>query len=132
MPNKAIITLTDRGATAHTFAPQKDEPNDVYRFSEASASGVKIADSHLRVSTRKSGSNYKVRLKLEVPVVQTETINGIDNPKVVRVGIADATFTFADRSLPAERELVIGLMADALAADQTELNAVLKDLESFY
>jgi hypothetical protein len=132
MPNPSTITLTDRDSNDHVFNPSRDEPNDVRRFTKADANGVKIGESHLRVSRRETPSVYKVRLKLERPTVVTETINGVDNPKVVRVSMADATFTFARNSTTDERKEIIGLMADVLAPGQTMLNSVILDLENFF
>jgi len=132
MPTPSTITLTDRDSTAHVFNPSREEANGVQRFSKSDASGVKIGESHLRVSLRETPSNFKVRLKLEKPTVVTETINGVDNPKVVRMSMVDCTFTFARNSTTAERKELIGQMADALAADQTVLNSVILDLDNFW
>jgi hypothetical protein len=131
MPNFTALTLTDRGAVTHLFNPRVEEANGVFRFTKAGANGVPVGESHLRVSLRETPATYKVRLKLDIPVVQTETINGIDNPKVVRNGVADVTFTFARTSSTAERELIVGLLANALLATQTNLDSVITDLENF-
>jgi hypothetical protein len=132
MPQFSAITLTDRDSTNHVFSPRQEEANDVFRYAKASASGVPIGESHLRVSLRETPSNFRVRLKLEVPIVATETVNGVDTPKVVRSGMVDTTFTFAKTSTTAERELLAGLMANALAAAQSDLDAVITDLQSIY
>jgi hypothetical protein len=132
MPQPTAITLTDRDAVEHVFNPSRDEVNDVFRFTKADASGVKIGESHLRVSLRETPSNFRVRLKLDRPTVVTETINGVDNPKVVRASMADATFTFARNATEAEREEIVGLLAAALGASQTMLNSVIVDLENFW
>lgn len=132
MPALTPITLTDRSAADHVFSPRMEEENGVMRFSKPDASGVPSGQSHLRISVREAPANIRVRLKLEVPTVVTETVNGVDNPKVARTAMADVTFTFAKLSTTAERELVVGLLADALASSQTEIDSVITDLESFY
>lgn len=132
MPTFSTITLTDRLAANHTFLPRMEEDNGVYRFTKAGANGVVIGSSHLRVSIREASQNVRVRLKIDIPSVQTETVNGVDSPKVVHTNMVDVVFTFAKTSTTAERELIIGLMADALASDQPVLDAVLKDLESIF
>lgn len=132
MPVPAPITLTDRDATAHVFSPSREEANDVKRFTKADASGVKIGESHLRVSLRETPSNFRVRLKLDRPTALTETVNGVANPKVVRVSMADVTFTFAKSSTLAERAEIVGMIADALTPGQTDLDAVITDLENFW
>jgi hypothetical protein len=109
-----------------------EEDNGVFRFVEKDPSGVPIGEKRLRVSLRETPSNHKVRLRLEVPVVQTETVEGIDNPKIVRVGTADLVLTFAKTSSTAERNLVAGLMADLLQTTQTELDAIITGLENLY
>lgn len=131
MPALSSVTLTDRDAATHVFVPGK-EVNGVQTFRKADTNGVPIGESTLSVSLRDTPENRKVRLKLVVPQVQTETINGIDEPKVVRRNWVDCEFTFNGKSNAAEREVLVGMFADALTASQTMLDDVIVDLQGFY
>jgi hypothetical protein len=131
MPAKSSVTLTDRGATDHVYAPS-GEADGVHMFTKPDANGIPIGDSVLSVSLRKTPENRKVRLKLQCPVVQTETINGVSTPKVVRSNWVDVVFTFNRASSTAEREVLIGQIADALTASQTMLDGVVTDLQDLY
>jgi hypothetical protein len=131
MPATSSVTLTDRSAASHVFTPVQPV-NGVHTFIKKDSNGVPIGESQLSVSLRKTPENRLVRLKLLMPVVQTETVNGVSTPVVVRKNWADVEFTFNDSSDTAEREVLVGLMADALTSSQTMLDAVITDLEGLY
>jgi hypothetical protein len=69
---------------------------------------------------------------LSVPVVQTQTINGVSTPVVVRTAYADVNFTFDATSTTQERKNLVGMMADALAAGKVLVNGAIVDLEGVY
>lgn len=132
MPQLTSLAIDDRETTpvTHTFVPRSLE-NGVALFVETD--GTPIGDSSVTVSMRKSGlDKFKARIVLAVPVVVDETINGVVDPKVARVGYADVTFTFASKSSLQERKNVVGMLADALAADQTFIDSVCTGLEGIY
>lgn len=131
MPAIQNVVLTDRAATpvAHTFTPRdvKDGTGLV-----VSSAGVPIGERKLTVSMRKSGSKYKGRLTLSVPIVVDETINGVVSPKVARVAVASLDVTFDERSSTLERTNLIGMVADALGTGKVLVHKALVDLEGVY
>lgn len=131
MPAFATITVDDRESTpvAHAFTPRSDS-NGVAEFREST--GVPIGDSVLTISLRETSGKYRARIKMAMPTVVTETINGVDYPKVARTAYADLTVTFADSSTLQERKNLIGMFANTLAASQTVPNGVLTSLEEVY
>lgn len=131
MPAYDDIAIVDREDTpvTHTFTPRAPS-NGVAVFKNTS--GVPIGDETITLSSRLSGSKLKNRLVLSVPIMVTETINGVSVPKVDRVSYADLTLTFAESSTLQERQNVVGMLADALAEDQTLVDGVLTGLEGVY
>jgi len=113
MPALQNVVLTDRATTpvAHTFTP-RDIRNGIAIV--ANSSGVIEADEILTISRRQQAGKLRSRMQITVPVVQTEVINGISKPKVIRVGVADVTFTFSTSSTEQERNNLEGMVADAL------------------
>jgi hypothetical protein len=132
MAARSTITVNDRATTplAHAFVPQGEIADGVALFVETAS--VKIGEREFTISTRKVGTNYKVRLKLKSPVVATETINGVGIPKVVRVGYAEALITVSENSSLQERKDLVGMFANAMAPSQTMLDASLTGLEGIW
>lgn len=126
------IALADREATpvTHTFNPSTPA-NGVARLING-ASGVPLGNEILTVSTRKSGSRYKTKLVLTMPVVQTQIVSGVSTPVVVRVAYAEVNFTVEETSSTQERKNLVGLMANALSASQATLNDVITNLNPLY
>jgi hypothetical protein len=134
MPALQNVVLKDRKSTPvdHTFTP-KDVVQGVGTVIEST--GVPIGNSKLSVSARQSaGPNgrYKATLKLAVPVVVTETINGVANPKVVRTAYANVDFTFDPTSSEAERNDLVGMLEYALKSDRKLVNDAIVKLEGVY
>lgn len=132
MPQLQNLVLTDRADTPvnHTFVPRGITGN-IGEVVESS--GVPIGDSRLTISLNKtSGARYKAVLKLEVPVVQTATINGIDTPSVVRKAYAECTFSFDSTSTEQERDDLVGMLASALAADKPLINDTIVKLQGIF
>lgn len=131
MANAASIVVNDRESTpvAHTFAPRQVIPGAA-TFVEAAS--VPIGERTLTIRQRKSGNRYLSRITLAVPVLVTETINGVAVPKVPRVAFIDANFRFDDTSTAQERANAVGMFANALAANQTVVNATVTGLEGIW
>lgn len=112
MPQLQNLVLTDRSATpvAYTFTP-RNIVNGVAIV--ANSDGTLEADKLFTISSRRSAGKYKVREQLRIPVVQTEVINGISKPKVIREAVIDVTYTFALSSTEAERNNAVGMFQDA-------------------
>lgn len=131
MPQLANLVLTDRAATpvAHTFTP-KSIDSGVATVVETT--GTPIGESRFSLSTRRVNGKVKSRAVLVVPVVQTETINGISKPKVVREAIVDATFTFSAESTEAERNNLVGMFADGLGTGKVLVNDTIVKAQGIY
>lgn len=130
MPQLQNVVLTDRAGTPvnHTFVP-RDIIGGVATVVEFS--GVPVGESRLTLSLRRS-AKYKGRMVLTVPVVQTETINGIASPKVVRTAIAEVNFTFDPTSTEQERKDLIGMLESALGSSKTLVNDTYVKLQNVY
>lgn len=131
MPQLQNLVLTDRAATPvnHTFTP-RDIVDGVATVVETS--GVPIGENRLSLSLRRSGSKVKGRLTLTLPVVQTETINGISRPAVVRNAIADVHLSFDSSSTEQERKDLIGQLASAFDPGKALVNDTFVKLQNVY
>lgn len=132
MPQLQSLVITDRTPTTPvnlTFVP-KDIVNGVGTV--VNAAGVPIGEKKLSVSQKRSGSRYKGEVRLTLPVVVTETINGVSRPVVVRTAFVALTATFDETSTQQERDDAIGLMASALATGKVLVNDTLVKLENVY
>lgn len=132
MPQLQNLVLTDRKATpvAHTFTP-RDVIGNVGTVTELNGS---IAGSNLfSISLRRTSSGrHKARLQGVFPIVVNETINGVVVPKVARTSRVTLEFDFDDFSTEAERNDVVGMVADSLGTGKTLVNDVLVKLQGVY
>jgi len=135
MPQLQSVVLTDRESTPvdHTFTPS-DIVSGVATVTETD--GVPIGNSRLTISLRKPGPNgssrYKSDLKLAIPVVVNETINGVTVPKVARTAYADVTFTFDSTSSEEERDNLVGMLASALEPTKVLVNDTVVKLQAVF
>lgn len=132
MPQLANLVLKDGAATPvnHTYAP-RDITNGIATLEESN--GVPIANNRIAVAlTRTPQGRHKATLKGTFPVVQTQTINGVDSPVIVRSAYFDLTFSFSDTSTEQERKDVIALLASALKSDATVSYDMIAKLQAVY
>lgn len=117
MPSLQSIQLTDRATTpvTHTLVPTGGPKGSVGRVAVADSTGNLLSEKALVVSSRRTNQRLRSSVKLSVPVIATETINGVAVPKVARVGYAQAEFSFALDSSEQERNDVIGMFQSAFA-----------------
>lgn len=131
MAQAATITVNDRETTpiAHAFTPRDVGPG-LALFAESAS--VPIGEKKLTISKRLTNGRYRIRVKLDNPTLVTETVNGVNVPKVPRTAYADVTFTFtSDHSLQ-ERKNTVGMLANALAASQTVVDGTVTGLEGIW
>lgn len=110
------IVLTDGAATpaTHTHLPSYKEGGELFVFREST--GVPLADNVITVRSRKTAAGkYKTSLGLAKPIVQTQTINGISQPVVVRTAYANLDFTFDATSTQQERKDIVFEIASLFA-----------------
>jgi hypothetical protein len=126
----ATIAVDDASATSHNFVPHSRE-NGITRFEEKSSSSA-LGFMPLGVSLRENGNGDVDRftLKFEMPVVQTETINGVDYPKVVRTLMAKVEYTLPTGSTLAERQDLNAFVRNLLAS--TDIKDVCENLNGMY
>jgi len=124
--------VNDRAATpvAHTYTPDGDDTNGVHVFSEKTS--VPAGNPRFTAVLKQSSGKYRPSLRLAIPVVQTQIINGVSSPVVVRTAFAEVSFTFDSLSTSQERADCVGLMANALATSQTQVNDMVVNLSDIY
>jgi hypothetical protein len=132
MPQATTITIDDRESSpvAHVFTPSGEDANGVWQFLN-NAIEETVGRESLTIGLKR-GTRNRVQMRLTLPVMATETINGVSNPTIVRYNRATVEFTFDENSSLQERKNTIGLTYNALAASQTAIDSVLTNVEDFY
>lgn len=129
MPSKTTLTINDRTDDL-AFNPDRTDQNGVTHF--VHSDGVPFGDKRLSFSSRTTGERIRLEARFAVPVVVTETINGVDRETLERSTYVKVNFDFDRRSNAIERNAAIGLLHSLLHAGQTEASAFFKDLENWY
>jgi len=133
MPALTNVVLTDRTPVtpvAHTFSPS-GFVGGVGTLAENS--GMKLGESTFSISRKKSANNrYKPAMKLVIPVIVNETINGVTVPSIARVAIANVEFSFDEKSTKQERDNLVGMLYNSLAKGTTFVDKVAVDLEDIW
>lgn len=134
MPSLQSLILTDRAVTpvARNFAPLDRNPQTGVITVGHSPDGSVVSRATLSLSHRKANGKMKTRMVLSVPTVQTETINGISSPRVVRNAFADITFSFSATSTEQERKDVIGMIQSSFDTSKVLINDTLIKGESIW
>lgn len=132
MPQLQNLVVSDRASTPvnHTFVP-RDITDGVATVVESN--GVPIGENTITASLRKTPQGrYKAVIKGRFPVVQTQTIDGISTPMVVRTANAELSFNFEGTSTLQERKDVVGMIQSALDANKVLINDLVTKLEGIY
>jgi len=131
MPQLQTLVLNDRENTpvAHTFVPRSIK-GDVGMV--VNTTGVPVGEKRFTLSLVRNQTRIKCRLTLVVPVVVTETVNGVSTPKVVRENIVDATFSFSVSSTEQERKNLVGMFMNSLDPSKALVNDTLVKTEGVY
>lgn len=132
MPTLQNLVLLDRAATpvSHTFTPL-DSSNGVGKVAESS--GIPIGNNTVQVSMKKQPSgNYKGIVKYTFPIVQTQTVNGVSTPVVVRTTYINLEVTFAPTSTTQERKDAIGMLQSSLDPAKLLINDALIGLQGIF
>lgn len=132
MPQLQNLVLTDRTPVTPvnlTFVPRDSKDGVGVVVNNA---GTPIGERKVTVSMKAAGTRYKGEVRLTLPIVVTETINGVSVPKVARIGYVNLSASFDQTSTKQERDDAIGLMASALGTSKVLVNDSLVNLEGVY
>lgn len=131
MPQLQTLAIADGETTpvTHTFVP-RDIVNGVGTVVEAGA--TPIGENRISISMKKSGTRYKGELRLTMPVVATETVNGIARPTVIRTAYVALSVSFDEKSTTQERKNATALIAQALNPNRVLVNDALVGLQGVY
>lgn len=133
MPQLQTLILTDRTPVTPvnlTFNPRDIDAKGV--GSVANNTGTPIGEKRCTVSMTKRNNRYVGEVRLILPVVVNETINGVVSPTVARTAFVTLNAQFDERSTEQERTDAIGLMASALGTGKVLVNDALVKLEGVY
>jgi hypothetical protein len=132
MPQLQNVILTDRTPVTPvnlTFVP-RDIAAGVGEV--VNNAGTPIGEKRLTVSMKQTGKRFKGEVRLTLPVVVSEVINGVTSPKVVRTGYINLSTSFDETSTEQERTDAVGMMASALATGKVLVNDALVKNEGVY
>lgn len=130
MPEFQPMVLTDRADTPvdHNFQPASLRPVPTLETEQ----GVVSERSSFSVLSRDSNGRMRTELKLVVPIVAVETINGIDYPRVVRESFVNCKFNFDVNSSEQERNDVVGLIQSSLLESNVLVHGVVVGAKAVY
>lgn len=132
MPALGNIAIYDGAATPvlHTFKPRATVLG-ISTFVEST--GVPIGERRITTSqSRPASGRVKATLKLAIPIVVTETIDGVARPRVDRVSYADITFNFDKASTTQERDDLVAFVSNLTLSSNATMMSFLVDLEDMY
>lgn len=133
MPQLLPLVLQDQAATpaSHTFNP-RDIIDGVGSLVETT--GVPLGNSIVTVSSKqsKTTAKWKSIVKIVVPVVATQVVNGVSTPVVVRTAYAELTFTFEPTSTAQERKDIVAFARNSLATAATLTYTAITDPSGVY
>ncbi|DAD50638.1 coat protein [ssRNA phage SRR6960507_2] len=132
MAARGNLILKDRASPVvnHTYTPDGDDTNNVHVYSEKS--GVPAGNPQFTIALKKTSDTWRPTIRLKVPVVQTQTINGISSPVVIRTALVEVNFVFSALSTPQERADAVGLIVESLQTAQTQINDTIVNLSDVY
>lgn len=114
MPAIQSLVLTDRQTTPVNFTLLPISEKDGFAtVAVTDASGSIITEKRFQIGNRRTGDRIRTTIKLKIPTVATETINGVASPIVIREAFVDTTFTFSTSHTEAERNDVVGMYHSA-------------------
>lgn len=136
MPAIAAITINDGAATpaSHVFAPI-DVKSGVGELAERRPSGSLVGENKLGLSTRRVSASRrdKSEIRLAIPKVVTETVNGVSVDKVVGTSYIRILADWDSNHTLDERTALKGLVRNAMAATgQDLLDKVFRGVERVY
>lgn len=132
MPQLQSLVLTDRTPVTpvnRTFVP-RDIADGVGMV--VNTASTPIGSDRVSISSKKASTRYKGELRLVCPIVQTETINGVSRPVVVRTAYVTVSTSFDETSTEQERTDAIGMVANALGTSKVLIHDALVLLQGVH
>lgn len=132
MPALQNLVLKDRATTPvdHTFTPF-EVVGGVAVVVESN--GNKATDSKFSISRHQTpNKRWKVRQKLEVPVIEIQLINGVNTPVVVDMEYATVEYSFSSKSTTASRNNMVGMVHSSQDPTKVLTQKVTVDLEGVW
>lgn len=133
MPQLINVVVNDRTtptAVAHTFVPYGRKGDNVGILVENGSSP--IANNVLTLSQYETaGGRRNAFVKLVLPVVANETINGITSPKLIRTAYVDLKLSFDKMSTEQERNNAVGMLMNALDPTKVAVHDTIVKLLGF-
>lgn len=129
MPALQNLVLADRVPTNHTFVPRDVKNGTGLVVANA---GMPLGEERVSIAMRRSGAKFRGDMKIAVPVVVSEVINGVTRPSVARTHYAQVLVTFDEGSTETERNNFIGMVQDSLGTGKTLVNNAFVKLEGVY
>lgn len=133
MPALSTVILTTRlydsvAETSQTYYPTGwgGQNRDVAILRRQQSDAGTLGDRTLTASFKQTNGKLRTKLVLAVPIVQTETINGVDRDLLLRTGYAEVNFTFSMDSTKAERDQVVSMIASGLDQGKILSNAIVE------
>lgn len=126
MAVQASFTIADSSAVNRTFTRVSMDSGQA-QYQDRTTNGLALSWPNVMSTIRNPvpGSpepQFKTRVRFTMPVIATETINGVDIPKKVRQYVADVTFLMPSAGTAAEREdfhtLFQNMLSSACIEDQ--------------
>lgn len=126
MPQLVNVTLNN-GTKDIVFTPQQIVGNVASLIDPGQSI---VGAGQLSNSVRRSTTRRKTTVKLQVPVLGNETVNGISREVVLRKSYATVEFDFAIESTTADRTAFRNMLIAALK--DTSFTATIDKNESLY
>lgn len=133
MAARANLVVKDRTTPTpadRTFTPDGSDANRVHVFTEKT--GVPAGYARYTAQLRRSKGKFRPTIRLAVPITQTQTINGVASPVVVRTAYVELSATFDELSTAQERADAIGMLANSVATAQTMINDLIVNVSDIY
>lgn len=131
MPQLQNLVLKDRAATPkdHTFVP-RNIANGIGETVETT--GVPVGESRYTIGLRQVNRRYKTTIKMAVPVVVNQVVNGVTTPIVTRMAYVDCKFDFDATSTKEERNDVVGMFQSSLDPSKVLVNDTVVNVQGVY
>lgn len=134
MPAFAPIVINDGATTpvAHTYTPNGVNPKDstVAQFKEST--GTPVGDKTITVSLRAATASRKARVVIALPIMVTETINGVSVSRIDHSNFVEVIGTFSEKSTTQERKDAMALATNLISPSHAVMSKVFQDLEMFW